>query len=88
MDGPSPVSARNTDSLQAEADVFCVTEHQWKLIYSLLQGYVEDNGDTLVSKKHTTPEGHKLGSWVGNQHNTKESLTHARIKHLDDPGFI
>ena len=57
-------------------------------MYSLLQGYVEDNGDTLVSKKHTTPAGHKLGSWVGNQHNTKESLTHERIKHLDDPGFI
>jgi len=35
-------------------------------MYSLLQGYVEHNGDTLVSRKHTTPAGSKLESWVGN----------------------
>jgi len=43
-------------------------------MYSLLQGYVEHNGDTLVSRKHTTPAGNKLESpagsklesWVGN----------------------
>ena len=51
-------------------------------MYSLLQGYVEHNSDTLVPRKHTTPEGHKLGSWVGNQRNTKESLSRERIKQL------
>ena len=54
-------------------------------MYSLLQGYVEHNGDTLVSRKHTTPEGHKLGIWVGNQRNTKESLT--RDKTAERPGL-
>ena len=57
-------------------------------MYSLLQGYLEHNGDTLVSRKHTTPEGHKLGIWVGNQRNTKESLTRERIKELNDLGFV
>ena len=57
-------------------------------MYSLLRGYVEHNGDTLYSRKHTTPEGHKLGSRVGNQRNTKESLTRERIKQLNDLGFV
>jgi hypothetical protein len=57
-------------------------------MYSLLRGYVEHNGDTSVSRKHTTPEGHKLGSWVGNQRNTKESLSRERIKQLNDLGFV
>jgi hypothetical protein len=68
--------------------IWDVLEHQWELMYRLLQAYVDENGDALVPAEHTTPEGHKLGTWVSNQRTRLERLTPEQIKRLDDLGFI
>ncbi|MBA58357.1 MAG: hypothetical protein CMQ40_04205 [Gammaproteobacteria bacterium] len=40
-----------------------------------------------LPEKHKTPDGYKLGAWVGKQRTTKDTLPEDRRKRLDELGF-
>ncbi|MGA2915609.1 MAG: Helicase associated domain protein [Sedimentisphaerales bacterium] len=39
----------------------------WQFWFGMLEGYVEQKGDSLVPYNYVTKDGYKLGNWVGTQ---------------------
>jgi len=86
FDLPTTVSAdfeRALDTKLIES-----TTASWEFWFGLLDVYKDEHGDCLVSGKHITDSGHKLGNWVSNQRRMKEQLTPERIQRLDALGFV
>ena len=69
---------------------FVWNPHQssWEHGFSYLQNYKEQYGDCLVPLRLKTPDGYKLGKWVGTQRTQRGTLTADRIQHLDGLGFV
>ena len=59
---------------------------QWEMAFKILQDFVKQNGHCLVTR-NTAFKGIKLGTWVFVQRQTKDRLTHDRIKRLESIGF-
>lgn len=59
------------------------TTSSWDYWYGLLEAYVAEAGDALVSKDYVTVDHKKLGSWVSNQRSNKEKLLKGQVYKLE-----
>jgi superfamily II DNA or RNA helicase len=57
--------------------------YAWDQGYARLKTYSEAEGNCLVSAKHITKDGFKLGNWVSNQRAKKDVLTAERLHRLE-----
>jgi hypothetical protein len=62
-------------------------DQQWEEGFSSLKGFIEREGHCLVSATHTE-RGFKLGGWVRSQRFRRKRLDDARIKRLNEIGFV
>jgi hypothetical protein len=65
-----------------------VLTEQWEEGFAHLKTYKEKHGDCSVPKNYKPADGYALGSWVGTQRVSKESLAPDRIQRLDELGFL
>ena len=81
FDLPATVEA----SFSASLSTFLVerTTTPWSFWYGLLQVYIEENGNTLVSNKYITQDGFALGAWVSMQRSKKSSMPTKRKEKLE-----
>lgn len=72
----------------------------WNIMYQFAKQYFEENGDLEVPRRHITPEGYALGSWLDVQDNQweygysralKYHATHGNLNvpttYVDEEGF-
>jgi len=64
------------------------TTASWYFWFGLLQTYVDEHGHTLVPITYETPEGYKLGQWVGSQRSLEGVISEERRQQLDTLGFV
>jgi len=66
------------------------TTASWEFWFGLLEKYVEENGDALVSRTYETTSKNKLGQWAHQQAHFRKagSLPPDRFKKLDAIGFV
>lgn len=60
----------------------------WEFWFALLQQYHETNGHCSVPAKFETDCGFKLGNWVSNQKQKRQTSSKDRIKRLEAIGFV
>ena len=65
-----------------EGWVWDANEADWEEGFAHLQQFVAREGDARVLVPYTTPDGYRLGSWVGRQRTFKEQLSSARRSRL------
>lgn len=86
IDLPMTVDAAFGDSLRTIL-VERSTE-SWSFWYGLLQDYVENEGTSNVPQAFATPNGYRLGYWVGTQRASRAKLSGERKKRLEQlPGW-
>ena len=66
----------------------------WEVGFAHAKEYAEQNGDLLVSISYVCDDGYKLGNWIANQRNNKDSadkyrrLSPEQIERLDSIGMV
>jgi superfamily II DNA or RNA helicase len=56
---------------------------QWEQGFRKLVEFVAVKGHARPTNTYITPDGYKLGSWIGGQRNKKDTLSHERRKRLE-----
>ena len=63
--------------------------HIWEEGFAALVRFKQREGHCKVSKGHNQKVGdYNLGTWVGTQRNTKDTLSPERRQRLDEIGFV
>lgn len=66
----------------------------WEIGFTHAKEYAEQNGDLLVPISYVCDDGYKLGNWIANQRNNKDSadkyrqLSIEQIERLDSIGMV
>ncbi len=64
-------------------------EAAWEASFARAQEYARAEGHTKVPSDYTTPDGERLGSWVGNQRQIRKRLSAERRERLEGlPGWM
>ena len=64
------------------------TTASWEFWFGLLEAYIKEIGDCLVTHDHITASGYRLGGWVDKCRQKKGLLSSKRLKQLNDLGFV
>ena len=70
-------------SAAIEARLIQLTTSSWEEGYGHLTTYVQANGDARVAPLYRTAEGYRLGQWVSNQRQRRDSLSPERRVRLE-----
>ena len=78
-----PLRLDTAFSAAIQARLIRLTTSGWEEGYGHLTTYVQAEGDAQVPKSYRTPEGYRLGNWVGVQRTTKDSMSVERRERLE-----
>ena len=82
------LSTDRRQRLEAIGFVWAYQSAKWEEGFSALEAYKRAEGDCLVSRTHRKDNGFSLGTWVGTQRRTKDSLSTDRRQRLEAIGFV
>jgi Helicase associated domain len=60
---------------------------RWKKGFSYLKEFSEREGHCRVPYSYKTNDGYRLGKWVNNRKNNKETMDSDRRQRLESPGW-
>jgi len=81
FDLPKTVDNSFSDSLKTL--LIEQTTPSWNFWYGILEAYAKQEGNARPKQKYKSPDGFKLGSWVGEQRSNQNILNPGRIKKLE-----
>lgn len=82
------LSAAQLTSLEELNFVWNVTEANWEQAFLRLEKFVLSHGHANVPFEWSSPDGFRLGRWVGGMRGRSSLLTPAQIMKLDKVGFV
>jgi hypothetical protein len=68
--------------------VWDVLTPQWEEGFEHLQAYVKEYKGCHVSQQYKSPDGYRLGQWVGVQRTDEKNLSEERRQRLNELGFV
>ncbi len=86
--GRSQLSESRLSRLSEIGFVWNTRVFKWEAMYSELQSYLQDNGDTLVPHNYETDSGIRLGQWVKGIRSGGFVCSDAQRTRLDTIGFV
>lgn len=70
--------------------IWDVNEYRWEQSYKAAQAYYQKHGNLKPAKRYITPDGEKLGAWLGYQRKkyAQGELNPERIEKLNSIGMV
>ena len=91
---PKYLTAERKKALEEIGMIWSKLDFYWENNFSAAVKYYKENGNLIVPSNYVSPDGIKLGSWIGRLRNLRKGKckgtppTPEQIKRLDDIGMV